>query len=137
MKIHAVLLAAGRSRRLGRAKQLVHLGGETLLARAARGLEVSGVSSLRIVLGDPDEAIDAEATRTRARILRSVDPAEGSAASIRTAVEDLQANEPEPHGVLFAVTDQLAADSEHVSALVRTFLASADGKIAGTPRVPA
>jgi molybdenum cofactor cytidylyltransferase len=123
--VHAVLLAAGSSRRLGRAKQLVVVGEppETLLARAARILsapENPSIASVRVVLGEPDPAIDAEAAKTGARVLRSLDPHEGSAASIRAAVLDLPPSAA-PFGILFAVVDQLALSAAHVAALVDAF----------------
>jgi molybdenum cofactor cytidylyltransferase len=123
--VHAVLLAAGSSRRLGRAKQLVAVGHppETLLARAARILaspEIPSIATVRIVLGDPDPAIDAEAAKTGAHLIRSLDPREGSAASIRAAVLDLPASAGRC-GILFAVVDQLALSPAHVGALVRAF----------------
>jgi molybdenum cofactor cytidylyltransferase len=123
--VHAVLLAAGSSRRLGRAKQLVVVGHppETLLARAARILstpEIASVASLRIVLGEPDPAIDAEAEKTGVRVIRSLDPQEGSAASIRAGVLDVPPDAAS-FGFLFAVVDQLALSSAHVGALLRAF----------------
>jgi CTP:molybdopterin cytidylyltransferase MocA len=143
-KVHAVLLAAGRSRRLGRPKQLVTLGtaSETLLARAARALSVPEIASLRIVLGDPDPAIDAEAARTGALLVRSADPAEGSAASVRAAMLDLRRTEREPHGILFAVVDQPALSAAHVATLVEVFRRSGGAvpvgsRYAGTLGVPA
>jgi molybdenum cofactor cytidylyltransferase len=125
--IHAILLAAGRSRRLGRAKQLVRQavsGGPspTLLARAAATLSAPPIASLRIVLGAPDPEIDAEAARTGARIVRSEDQDEGTAASIRAGVRDLQALAgPPAYGILFAVVDQPAMTPLHINALVRAF----------------
>lgn len=123
MKIHAVLLAAGRSTRLGSPKQLVVLGAppETLLARAARILSTPVITSLRVVLGEAHAAIDEEAARTGARIVRSIQHMEGSAASIRAAVADLQATESAPYGILFAVVDQPAVTPAHMTTLVNAF----------------
>jgi CTP:molybdopterin cytidylyltransferase MocA len=121
--IHGVVLAAGSSRRLGHPKQLVRLGGETLLTRAARALLEGGADTLRIVLAPSaatDSAVEREAAETGARLVRSADADEGAAASIRAAVDDL-AGETAPYGVLFAVVDQPALSAAHVAALLASF----------------
>ena len=43
MKVAGIVLAAGSSRRLGEPKQLVFLGGETLLERAVRVAREAGL----------------------------------------------------------------------------------------------
>jgi molybdenum cofactor cytidylyltransferase len=51
-----VILAAGASRRLGSAKQLVSIGGETLLRRQCRCALEAGVGPVLLVLGrDSDQ----------------------------------------------------------------------------------
>ena len=51
MKVAGIVLAAGSSRRLGEPKQLVFLGGETLLERAARVAREAGLDPVYIVFG--------------------------------------------------------------------------------------
>lgn len=121
-RVHAVVLAAGSSRRLGAPKQLARAFGESLLARAVHA--VADASSIRIVAGRPDPAIDAHvaevAASAGARVLRSAAPDEGMAASIRAAAADLVGLEG-GDGVLFAVVDQLALSRAHVVALLAAF----------------
>jgi len=57
VRVAGLLLAAGASRRMGRNKALVELGGEPLVRRAARaGLE-AGLAPLLVVLGHEPEPI--------------------------------------------------------------------------------
>jgi molybdenum cofactor cytidylyltransferase len=51
VKVAGIVLAAGSSLRLGEPKQLVFLGGETLLARAARVAREAGLQPVYIVFG--------------------------------------------------------------------------------------
>ena len=51
MRVGAVILAAGASTRLGEPKQLVMLGGETLLERAVRVAREAGCSPVVVVVG--------------------------------------------------------------------------------------
>ena len=60
MRIHAVILAAGRGARMGGPKALLTLDGETFLARAARLLRRPGIDRVTAVLGH-------DADRVRAR----------------------------------------------------------------------
>ena len=55
MSIPAVILAAGASRRLGRPKQLVRLGGESLLRRTVRA--ALACDPVLVVLGSQAEAM--------------------------------------------------------------------------------
>ena len=57
MRVGAVILAAGASRRLGEPKQLLVLGGETLLERAVRVARTAGCSPVVVVLGAFGEVI--------------------------------------------------------------------------------
>ncbi len=51
MSVAAIILAAGASLRLGRPKQLVRLGDETLLERTVRICHEAGCTSVVVVLG--------------------------------------------------------------------------------------
>ncbi|NDE61556.1 MAG: nucleotidyltransferase family protein, partial [Cyclobacteriaceae bacterium] len=51
MKTGIILLAAGSSSRLGRAKQLIEIQGETLINKAIKEAEKSKADGLVVVLG--------------------------------------------------------------------------------------
>ena len=51
MRVAAVVLAAGRSQRMGRNKLLLRVGGRTVLERVLSSIEASGVEEVFVVLG--------------------------------------------------------------------------------------
>ncbi len=56
-RVSAVVLAAGASMRMGRAKQLLPLGETTVLARALENVRSAGLDDIVLVLGASAEAI--------------------------------------------------------------------------------
>jgi len=94
----AVLLAAGRGRRLssataGRPKALLEFGGETLLKRHLRQLAALAVDEVVIVTGYESKQIEAEVNRAKApiqvRLLLNSQYERGSALSVLAASEVL------------------------------------------------
>jgi nicotine blue oxidoreductase len=61
MRLHAVILAAGRGARMGGPKALLTLDGETFLARVARLLRRPGVDRVTAVLGHEADRVQREA----------------------------------------------------------------------------
>lgn len=57
--VAAVILAAGASRRMGRNKMLLELGGETLVHRAARRALAAGLAPVVVVLGHESDRVRA------------------------------------------------------------------------------
>jgi CTP:molybdopterin cytidylyltransferase MocA len=78
-----VILAAGASKRLGEPKQLLVLGGETLLERAVRVARAAGCSPVVVVLGASAEAIRAGCELDDAVVVMNEDWSEGMGSSIR------------------------------------------------------
>ncbi|MGD9895068.1 MAG: molybdenum cofactor guanylyltransferase [Dehalococcoidia bacterium] len=78
-----VVLAGGRSSRLGRDKALLELHGETLLARVVRLL--SSVVDDIIVLGPPDRAVHAPG----ARVIPDERPGDGPLPALATALREM------------------------------------------------
>ncbi|TCO43379.1 nucleotidyltransferase family protein [Dokdonella fugitiva] len=110
----AILLAAGASTRLGRAKQLIEVEGEPLLRRAARALLDTSPHSLVVVLGHDADALGACAADLPLQRIVARDHAEGLAASLRAGIAALPAA---CEGALVALTDQPALDGAHLRAL--------------------
>lgn len=137
MKLAAVVLAAGASRRLGRPKQLEPVGGEPLLRRAARCALEAGYHPVRVVLGAVPEA-----ARTldglRVETCQNEDWTEGMASSIRLGTRDLP---PDTEGVLLLVCDQVALEPGVLTRLREAFEACPNRPAActyqGLPGVPA
>lgn len=135
---HAVVvLAAGRSRRLGQPKQLLRRQGETLLHRTVRLAEATAPGALIVVLAEGEAATRAAISDIACRTLFNPDPAGGLAGSLRMAAT---------HAATFAqvlvlVCDQPALTLEHLRALLHGARTAASACAAtlldGVPGVPA
>lgn len=126
MSIAAVILAAGFSRRLGRAKQGVLVGGETLLARAVRVATEAGLSPVIVVVR---EAIDLAG----AVVVVNTGAAEGMASSVRSGVAAAEGAE----GCVLMACDQPLLTPEHLSALIAQPDAVCGSSYGGRVGVPA
>jgi CTP:molybdopterin cytidylyltransferase MocA len=109
--VAAVVLAAGASRRLGRVKQMVVIGGETLLERAVRVAVEAGLVPVIVVVR---EAELGEGLRGCEVVVNPLAD-EGMAASIRCGVA--RAREMGVAGVVVMACDQVALRAEHLREL--------------------
>jgi molybdenum cofactor cytidylyltransferase len=107
-KVAAVVLAAGASRRLGRAKQLVEVGGETLLKRAVRVAVEAELEPVFVVVRSADVARGLLGCEAVVNALAE----EGMASSIRAGVA--RARELGVVGVVVMACDQVALRAEHL-----------------------
>ncbi|MBO9661652.1 nucleotidyltransferase family protein [Dokdonella sp.] len=133
----AILLAAGASRRLGRAKQLIEIDGEPLLRRAARALLATVPLDCVVVLGHGAERLHAALDGLPLRSVVAADHASGMSTSLRAGVAALDTR---CDGALIALTDQPALRSDHLLALCeawraqpRRAAASAYADVLGVP----
>src|SRR4029434_7961737 len=91
----AVVLAAGLSSRMGRAKQLKVVNGEPMVVRAVRTALASQASGVIVVVGAYADAVTAvleeirSGAANRLRLVTNPHFASGQASSIRTAVNAL------------------------------------------------
>lgn len=131
--IAAVILAAGASTRLGKPKQLVMLGGETLLERAARVAREAGLSPVIAVVRD---AALIETLQARgSQVLLNRKSYEGMSTSIHAGVrwvEGMKAN-----GVVLMTCDQPAVTSGHLRELCADPESIAGSGYAGKIGIPA
>src|SRR5262245_65310471 len=105
--VHAVLLAAGGSRRLGRPKQLVRLEGLSLVRRAVDIVSAAQVDSVTVVLGAAADEVQRELAGVACRVAVVHNDAweRGMGSSIRRglcAADD----SADPAGFLFVLCDQ-------------------------------
>jgi CTP:molybdopterin cytidylyltransferase MocA len=115
LKVAAVVLAAGASRRLGQAKQLVQLNGERLLERAVRVAVEAGCDPVVVVLGAAAEDVRAACSLGRATIVFNESWTEGMASSIRAGVA---AASNEVDGIVLMTCDQPAVTADHLRRLI-------------------
>ena len=140
MKIGAIILAAGASRRLGRAKQIVQYSGETLLARTMRVAHEAGARPVVAVLGAEYEAISAAVDLCQVRVARNAEWTKGIASSIHAGLRALGEDAPDADGALILTCDQPQLAAEHLRTLMAAFEAGAGivaSEYAGVRGVPA
>ncbi len=139
----AVILAAGASTRLGEPKQLVRLGGETLLERAVRVAREAGCAPVVVVLGAEAERIRAGCELDDAVVAINHQWREGMATSILTGLRAVRVGigavsdgDAVAGGVVLMTCDQPAVTAEHLRALMATGEVTAS-EYAGRRGVPA
>jgi len=82
-----VVPASGSSRRMGRAKALLELDGETFVRRVIRCLSAGGCSPVYVVMAPGQVDVEEEARSAGADVLLNPDPGEGPITSLRIALE--------------------------------------------------
>lgn len=110
----AILLAAGASTRLGRAKQLIEMDGKPLLRRVACAMLASEPFELVVVLGHDAARMREVVADLPLRCVVAADHAQGMSASLRVGIAELDAR---CDGALVALTDQPYLDTTHLLAL--------------------
>lgn len=90
--IAAIVLAAGRSSRMGQHKLLLSLGGRPLITYALRVGASSGAADEIVVLGHDAEAVRAVIPAGPWRIVECADYAEGMSASLRSGIQAVPAS---------------------------------------------
>ncbi len=137
-KIAAVVLAAGASRRLGRPKQIVALGGETLVERAVRVAMEAELAPVIVVVKavvQPEGDFGRSLQQRGCMIVVNEQAEEGMAASIRRGVQ--MAGMLKAEGVVLMACDQVALRPEHLRALCEQPESAAGSGYAGKVGIPA
>jgi molybdenum cofactor cytidylyltransferase len=127
-----IVLAAGGSNRLGRAKQLLPFAGETLLLHAVQAVAGANPRRLLVVLGAQAAAIRATigAAGRPVEVLENPRWTAGIGSSIRAGIVAIEAGEPGCDGVLIGVCDQPLVPAAHYARLRATFTAAPDHLVA-------
>ena len=128
----AVVLAAGASTRLGKPKQLVVIGGETLLERAVRTALEAGLSPVIVVVHDA--ALIQPLKALGAQVLLNRRYYEGMSTSIHAGVRFAEGTKAD--GVVLMTCDQPMVTAEHLRRLTASGAVTAS-QYAGRLGVPA
>lgn len=126
-----VVLAAGGSRRLGRAKQLLQRAGEPLVCRVVRMARATAPRRLLVVVGARATQVSAAVRAADVEIVMNRQWREGLASSVRAARDALAADGDVATRVLLLACDQPALETAHLQALLEA-AAKADSGCAGT-----
>jgi molybdenum cofactor cytidylyltransferase len=113
-----IILAAGKSTRVGRAKQLLTIGGNSLIRHAVETAISSGLQPVLAVLGSSGEIITTELSGLEVRIVENSAWEEGMASSIRSGLKELMEFSPQSDGCIIMVCDQPLVSSELLKRLL-------------------
>lgn len=120
--IAGIVLAAGRSRRMGRPKAFLALGGRSFLERAVAALRGGGCDPVVVVAGPRGDAVADEvalaAERLGARVARNPDAESPQVASLRAGLAALGT---EAEAAVVTPVDVPRVDAETVRALAAAF----------------
>lgn len=137
--IAIVILAAGKSSRLGQPKQLLPFKGKTLLSHCVETAS-KVVENVIVVTGAERKRIESEIKDSGVEIVYNQEWEEGMASSIRSGLVYLNAKNPDIHGIIFMVCDQPFVTAELLQKLItekelstKAIVASAYSEVAGTP----
>jgi molybdenum cofactor cytidylyltransferase len=116
----AIVLAAGASTRLGQPKQLLRLDDETLLHRTVRLAAESGCAPVFVILGFEADRMRQELHGLEARPVLNPDWQSGMGSSLRSGIEAVTKENPQPQKALVLLCDQPSLSAEILSILLQT-----------------
>ncbi|MEP6708371.1 MAG: nucleotidyltransferase family protein [Pyrinomonadaceae bacterium] len=111
----AILLAAGRSRRMGAFKPLLPFGETTVIRSCIGNLRAGGVESIVVVLGHRADEVQKSLRDLRLDFALNPDPESEMSASIACAVRELP---QEAKAALIALSDQPAVPLEVIKVVL-------------------
>lgn len=121
--VRAIVLAAGASSRMGRAKAVLPLGatGETVLARVIRGLVAGGATDVTVVAGAHIDAVRSAMPSTDRRI-RLVEHGGWQQGQLSSLIAGLDAvADPQLEAVLVTLVDVPLVRPDTVAAVLRAW----------------
>jgi len=113
--VAALLLAAGKSSRMGRCKPLLPLGDVTVIDRCLKTLHQGGVSDIAVVVSINGEAVARAAREHGVQIVVNPDESGDMASSIRAGRDSTV---PETSGIIVALCDYPLVLPGTVTALI-------------------
>ena len=122
LQVTAILLAAGRSSRMGAFKPLLPFGKTTVIRSCIDNLKRGGIGDIVVVLGHRAAEIKEHLSDLDLTFALNPDPDSEMSASILSGIERVP---PETKAVLIALTDHPAVPAEVVSTLLASWQAGA------------
>lgn len=119
-KIAIVILAAGKSLRMGFAKQIIRINNEPLLKITLDKIE-SISEETYCVLGANKDLILEEIHFNNTVVIDNINYEKGLSSSISTCIEFFEKKNLNYDGVLFVLGDQPAIENEYFSSIINTF----------------
>ena len=117
--IHAVLLAAGRSKRMGRNnKLLLDVDGIPLVRKSAINILNSNVADMTVVTGFDEEKIVDALSGLNVNFVKNVYFREGLSSSLKAGLTNIT---PSPSAVIICLADMPKMQPEHLNQLIENF----------------
>ncbi len=113
--IAAILLAAGRSRRMGAFKPLLAFGGSTVIECCINNLRAAGVDEIVVVVAHRAEDVQQQLKEYDVRFVLNQNPDSEMSASIALGVEQVSSN---AKGLFVALADHPAVPPEVIRILI-------------------
>jgi len=117
--VSAIVLAAGQSKRMGRFKQLLTLGGKTFVECCVDNLLASEAEEVVVVTGHRDADVRAALAGRPVRFANNPEFREGMASSVKTGVRALA---EDPGACLIALVDQPEIGIDVFNLVIETYL---------------
>lgn len=127
--ISAILLAAGKSTRMGKPKQLMPFGESTILEQAVDNFLGSGVSEVIVVIGHKAEEVREILAAKPVKLVVNPDYEQGMSTSI---IAGLKRVDNQAKAVTLALGDQPLIDSQTINKLIDEFDKSSKGIVIPT-----
>ncbi len=141
VRVGAVILAAGGSSRLGRPKQFVSLGGETLLSHAVRVAFEACCAPVIIVAGEEADAMTKRLPVGGIEVVMNEHWKSGVGTSIRIGLRFLIDQDDTSEAVILMACDQPLVSTESLRALIKAHVSTRQpivaSSYAGTLGIPA
>ncbi|MFQ5829235.1 MAG: NTP transferase domain-containing protein [Candidatus Methylomirabilia bacterium] len=129
--IAGIVLAAGLSRRMARAKLLLDWGGRPIIRSAVEQVAGGGVDELIVVLGHEAQAIREALSGLPVRFVQNPNPEAGQGSSIACGIAALT---PGTEAALIALGDQPRLPPEIIPRLLATFRKTGNAIVASVYR---
>lgn len=120
-RVAGLILAAGTSSRLGRAKQLLVYQGQTLLSRIVDHFGALPLQDIGLVYGARRMDLAAELGQLEVAKVYNPDWATGMGSSLRTGLQLLLTRHPDLDAILVALVDQPLLTARHFTELLRIY----------------
>ena len=117
--IHAVLLAAGRSERMGRNnKLLLNVDGIPLVRKSAINILNSNVTSITVVTGFDENKIVNALSGLNVNFVKNINFREGLSSSLKAGLANIT---PTSSAVIICLADMPKIQPEHINQLIENF----------------
>ena len=124
LKISAILLGAGESKRMGVDKLSLPWGKQTVFEHCLVNLLKSEVKELIVVLGHKDQILKDLSQSRKVKVVVNPFLKKGMSSSIRRGLQTLHSN---CQGILIALGDQPYLKTRTINALIRAFDSGKEG----------